>query len=604
MGVIRQLSDNIANQIAAGEVVQRPASVVKELMENAIDAGADDVRLIIKDGGRSLIQVIDNGCGMREDDALKCFDRHATSKISSADDLFRLNTFGFRGEALASIASIAHVELKTRFNDDEIGTRIDIEGSQVIAVEPFSVSKGSSFAVKNLFFNVPARRNFLKSDTVEFRHIIDEFNRVSLVYPDISFSLINNGKEVIKLPKSAPKQRIVNLIGNSLNNALYPISLETDMVQITGFVGKPESARKVKGNQFFFCNGRFIKSPYFNHAIEEAFKESIANDEYPTYFVYFRCNPSRIDVNIHPTKTEIKFLDDREIYPLLRSAVREAIGKFSYVDRIDFERVPSFDFNPQPTSKAVVSPKSYNNPTYNPFNDCEDNRSHSNLRNWEKLFDNFDSKRDCNNEEEQLEMGIDTMFVEPKIRTDLGRGFLQVNGNYIVTTVKSGLAIINRCAAVERIMFERFTKITECNRPATQTAMFPQTFDLSANDAELLRETINDVKALGFDIEEFGGNTFVINGTPTDVELSEAQDIIESMLDNYKANMIEMKMDKKNNVIISTARRIAARECGIMTNEEMELVVNSLFQCEIHDMSPSGKEIIRIITNKEIEDLI
>lgn len=604
MGVIRQLSDNIANQIAAGEVVQRPASVVKELMENAIDAGADDVRLIIKDGGRSLIQVIDNGCGMREDDALKCFDRHATSKISGADDLFKLNTFGFRGEALASIASIAHVELRTRFNNDEIGTRIDIEGSQVIAVEPFSVSKGSSFAVKNLFFNVPARRNFLKSDTVEFRHILDEFNRVSLVYSDISFSLINNSKEVIKLPKSTPKQRIVNLIGNSLNNALYPISLDTDMVQITGFVGKPESARKVKGNQFFFCNGRFIKSPYFNHAVEEAFKESIASDEYPTYFVYFRCNPSRIDVNIHPTKTEIKFLDDREIYSFLRSAVREAIGKFSYVDRIDFERVPSFDFNPQPTSKEIVEPKAYNNPTYNPFKDYGDNRSNSNLRNWEKLFDNFDSKRDCNNEEVQLKMGIASMSSESKIRTDLGRGFLQVNGNYIVTTVKSGLAIINRRAAVERIMFERFTKITECNRPATQTAMFPQTFDLSANDAELFRETIDDVKALGFDIDEFGGNTFVINGTPTDVELSEAQDIIESMLDNYKANMIEMKMDRKNNVIISTARRIAARECGLMTNEEMELVVNSLFQCAIHDMSPSGKEIIRIITNKEIEDLI
>lgn len=602
MGIIRQLSENIANQIAAGEVVQRPASVVKEIMENAIDAGADDLRLIIKDGGRTLIQLIDNGRGMTTEDAVKCFDRHATSKISSADDLFNLHTFGFRGEALASIASIAHVELKTRFKDDEVGTKIEIEGSQQTCLEPCSVSKGTSFAIKNLFFNVPARRSFLKSDTVEFRHILDEFNRVALIYNEISFSLINNGKEVVKLPKSTLKQRIVNLMGGGLNNALYPIHLDTEMVEITGFVGKPEAARKIKGNQFFFCNGRFVKSPYFNHAIEEAFKESISGDEYPTYFVYFKCDPSRIDVNIHPTKTEVKFLDDRAIYTFLRSAVREAIGKFGYVDRIDFESVPTFDFNPQPSAKSITEPKAYNNAGYNPFRDDHTNHNSSNLKNWEKLFSdtgNIESRI----ENEQLKMDVEDEYQTEKIDT-VGRGFLQVNCNYIVSTVKSGLAIINRRAAVERIMFDRFMKIAVSNRPATQTAMFPQTFELSPQDAEILRDTIEDVKSLGFDIGEFGGNTFVINGTPTDIELSEAQDIIEGMLNTYKMNMMEMRLDRRSNIILSTARRVAARECGQMTSEEMEGVVNSLFQCETHDVSPSGKEIIRIITNKEIEELI
>ncbi len=527
--IIKLLPDSVANQIAAGEVIQRPASAVKELLENAVDAGATSIELHIKDAGKTLIQVIDNGCGMSAMDARMSFERHATSKIQKADDLFAIRTMGFRGEALASIAAIAQVEMKTRLLEEELGTCLKIEGSKVISEEPCHCKPGTSIAVKNLFFNVPARRNFLKSHTVETRHIIEEFTRVALINFDIEFSFFHNNKIVFKLPKSSFKARIVNIFGKNYDQKLLPVEQETSVVKIKGFIGKPEFAKKTRGEQYFFVNGRFIKHPYLHHAVENAFSELLPNEAYPSYFINIEIDPSEIDINIHPTKTEVNFKDARYIYAVMHSAVKQSIGKHSLTPTIDFDIDPSIDilFQNQPKGE-VKQPEIKTNPDYNPFKQGSSSQTFRPPKpkidpNWQKLYEEH-----YNNEE-----NISVPQAEPeKEEEDIfnTQGFFQVHNKYIVTNVRSGLMLIDQQKAHERILYEEFLDKLENVKFSSQQQLFPVTLQFSAGDAEIIRSLSEELKSLGFIFEPIGANGFVFQGIPEGMESSQIEDVIENIL--------------------------------------------------------------------------
>jgi DNA mismatch repair protein MutL len=596
--VIQLLPDSIANQIAAGEVVQRPASVVKELVENAIDAGSTNIKLIVKDAGKSLIQVIDNGCGMSETDARMCFERHATSKIRHATDLFAIRTMGFRGEAMPSIAAIAQVELITRRNIDEVGTKIQIEGSTIIKHEPCQTAVGTSISVKNLFFNVPARRNFLKTNAVEMRHIIDEFQRIALANPEVFFSLHHNRVELFHLPSSNMRQRIVGIFGGSTNKKLVPVSEETDILKINGFVGKPEFAKKTRGEQFFFVNNRFIKSGYLNHAIMGAYEEVLQKETFPFYVIFIDIAPSLIDINVHPTKQEIKFEDERLVYNYLKVSVRHALGQYSVMPTIDFNqeinfsnyglntpRAKDFDFDSDTNPKRInaINP---NKTTLFP-SEAEAIRHRNNHINWEKLYEGLDDF-EIKKEDQTIEpLTIESEWREEGTLEDKEKNFTkkrkepyQIHNTYIVSQIKSGFLLIDQQAAHERVLYERFLKSLENQGVLMQKSLFPKTINLSIADAEILREILTAINLLGFDVQEFGQETFVVHGIPAILKHLDEQAAIENLIEQYK-NGVELNTNIHENIAQSLAISASIKRGQRLEVSEMQHLIDELFACEI-----------------------
>jgi DNA mismatch repair protein MutL len=611
--IIQLLPDAVANQIAAGEVVQRPASAVKELIENAIDAGADKIQLILKDAGKSLIQVIDNGCGMSLTDARMCFERHATSKIRKAEDLFAIRTMGFRGEAMASIAAIAQVELKTRRHEDELGTCIIIEGSEVISQEACSANTGSSISIKNLFYNTPARRNFLKSNPVEMRHIIDEFQRVALANPQVFLTMHHDGQEVYHLPASAMKQRIVHLFGNNYNQRLVPVEEETTIINLRGFVGKPEFARKTRGEQFFFVNNRFIKDAYLNHAVLTAFQELLPDETFPLYVLFIDIDPAKIDINVHPTKTEIKYQDEKSIYAIIRSAVKRSLGKYNITPTLDFDQENSIGhLITQKPFEEIVQPTIAFNPDFNPFASEKkasereipflrnSNNHHTAIpRNWDTLYE-------ISKKEETLQHQIHEEKSIPVNEQDITKSsekqFFQVHNRFILSQIKSGFMLINQQAAHERILYERFLQQLQNHSGVSQQSLFPQSVTLNSSDFELLKELLPDIRALGFDIREFGRNTVVVEGIPADINNANEHELLEQLLEGFKNNLSILKLDKRDNLARSLARNAALKVGVKLSMEEMNQLVDQLFACQMPNMALNGKPVISTFTLNELAE--
>lgn len=594
--IIKLLPDSVANQIAAGEVIQRPASVVKELMENALDAGATQIDLFVKDAGRTMITVIDNGCGMSETDARLCFERHATSKIQKAEDLFSIRTMGFRGEALASIAAVAQVELMTRRKEDELGTKIFIEGSVVKEQLPKPMAVGTNFTVKNLFFNIPARRNFLKSNEVEMRHITDEFFRVAMMNPEVAFTLTNNEKETYHLPKGNLKQRIVGLYGKDYDKKILPVQQETETATINGFIVKPEFLKKTRGEQYFFVNKRFIKHAYLHHAIENAYQELIPNDCFPGYFINIDINPAEIDINIHPTKTEVNFQDVKLVYAILHSAVRKSIGQNNLAPLLDFDESPDLGIDFGEASRMdrpVTGPQIDYNPSFNPFKPQTQLRHSSG--NWKIMYeDNNDTIANNINKISNFDEAP-TMIVENK------NLYLQLQQSYIITTVKSGLLVVDQHLAHKRVLYEKYLREIENNTEASQQELFPQHITLNPNDASLLKEIMPDLENIGFRIQQMNSSTFVINGTPADSKNNDAVTLLEKILEMYKTNVTDLKLDKKLNIARSLASQLAIKSGQNLTPIEMQDLIDRLFACAVSEVSPDGKKIYTILNINELK---
>ena len=604
--IIQLLPDSVANQIAAGEVVQRPASAVKELLENAIDAGADKIQLIIKDAGKALIQVIDNGCGMTVTDARMCFERHATSKVRKAEDLFAIRTMGFRGEAMASIAAIAQVELKTKRYEDEVGTLLQIEGATFIKQEPVGTPNGTSISIKNLFYNTPARRNFLKSNPAEMRHIIDEFQRVAMAKPTIAFSLHHDGVEIYRLPASMLKQRIVHLFGNNYNERLIPVEEETTIINLKGYIGKPEFAKKTRGEQFFFVNDRFIKDAYLNHAVNRAYQELLPDDNFPLYVLFIDIDPAKIDVNVHPTKTEIKYLDEKSIYAIIHSAVKRSLGRFNISPTIDFNQETGFSQMISPLAQEdIVPPSIAFNPDFNPFTPTRSTpkepsyvRNYGNAgtstQNWGSLYEVTETKVA---QQVPLSLPLSEGYADP-----IQKQFMQVHNRYIVSQIKSGVMVIDQQAAHERILYERFLLHLEDRKGASQQSLFPQTVTLSPNDYELAKSLLTDIKSLGFEVREFGKNTLVIEGIPVDLgssTINETQ-LFEHLIEGYKNSQQELKLDKRDSLARSMAKNSAIKAGTSLGQQEMNTLIEELFACKTPNFSISGKPIIQTIGLNEI----
>lgn len=607
--IIQLLPDAVANQIAAGEVVQRPASAVKELMENAIDAGGDRIKLIVRDAGKSLIQVIDNGCGMSMTDARLSFERHATSKIRSADDLFAIRTMGFRGEAMASIAAIAHVELRTRRHEDELGTALVIEGSKVVSQEPVATPSGTSTSVKNLFYNVPARRNFLKSNPVEMRHIIEEFQRLALAHPNIFFSLHNEDNELFHLPPEGLKQRIVHIFGSSYNQRLVPLEEETTIINLKGFIGKPEYAKKTRGEQYFFVNNRFVKDPYLNHAVINAYEDVLPDDSHPLYVLFIEIDPSKIDINVHPTKTEIKYEDERSIYAIIRSAVKRSLGRYNITPTLDFNQETGFSqmITPKPLEE-ITPPRISFNPDFNPFETSPSRNTGSTTgfggekkaglpQNWDTLY-----RITHEAEVTQSKLNLPETVEMPGVESTPGsKKFFQLHNRYILSQIHSGFILVDQQAAHERILFEQFLRQLETQQGSSQQSLFPQTVVLNSGDFELVRDMLEDIRALGFQMREFGKNTYVVEGIPADIAsgISESR-IIERLIEDYKNNQTNFKLAKRDNLAKSLARQAAIRPGTILSNEDMAELIDKLFASESPNISLSGKPIILTFTLQEL----
>ncbi len=608
--IIKLLPDSVANQIAAGEVVQRPASALKELIENAIDSGADKIQILIKDAGKSLIQVIDNGCGMSPTDARMCFERHATSKIRKAEDLFAIRTMGFRGEAMASIAAIAQVELKTRRLEDELGTFVCIEGSEIISQEPVSTMPGTSISVKNLFYNTPARRNFLKGNPVEMRHLNDEFQRVALANPDIFFTLHQDAIEVFHLPKGSLRQRITHLFGNTYNQKLVPVEETTSIIELKGYIGKPEFAKKTRGEQFFFVNNRFIKDPYLNHAVMNAFQEVLSADSYPLYVLFIEIDPSQIDINVHPTKTEIKYQDEKSIYAIIRSAVKRSLGRYNISPTLDFNQETGFSQMISPKAfEDIVPPSIAFNPDFNPFSSEKKEREIPFLRNSQEerqtLTKNWGSLYEIVQPEAQqngLELDVNRQFeIGNQVFKSIGKQLFQLHNRFIISQIKSGFMLIDQQAAHERILFERFLEHLESRQGASQQSLFPQTITLNAVDFELVKELLTDIQSLGFQIREFGKNTMIIEGVPADIgkNISELE-ILEHLLEGFKNNQSALKLNKRDSLARALARNTSIKSGQILSSEEMNLLIDELFACEMPNTSLSGKPVISTFTLEEL----
>ena len=592
--IIHLLPDNIANQIAAGEVIQRPASAVKELMENAIDAGADEIKLVINDAGKALVQVIDNGGGMSETDARMAFERHATSKIKNIDDLFRIKTMGFRGEALASIAAVAQVEIKTKRPGDETAIYIEIENSEVKKQEPVAAPDGTNIAMKNLFFNVPARRNFLKSNASELKHIIDEFTRVAMSFPEIFFSLSSNGQQVFHLEKGSLKQRIVQILGNNYNAKLVSVQEQTDYMNIYGFVGKPETTKKTRGDQYFFVNNRFIKSAYLNHAVMNAFNEMIAKDSFPMYALFIDLDPSQLDINVHPTKQEIKFEDEKIVYAFVQSAVKHALAQFSITPTLDFEldaSIQSLDAVTKPFTDENKSSATTSS-LFNTF--TKKHQSHfienkSELKHWKDFYEPEKKLTDDGWPMTGKETAKAQQLHSANDQRPTTNILFQLHNTFLIVENDKGYLLIHQQNAHERILYERFVKAVDGKPIPAQTSLFPSTLTLAPADAVLLDELLPDLHHLGYLLEPFGNNTFVIQGTPADVETGNEKTAIEKMLEQYKHFSNDIKFNKREKLLRSLALQQSIKAGTSLTDKEMKILVEDLFDCATPNSTANGK---------------
>ncbi|HEA31372.1 MAG TPA: DNA mismatch repair endonuclease MutL [Leeuwenhoekiella sp.] len=621
--IIKLLPDHVANQIAAGEVVQRPASVVKELLENAVDAGATHIKLIVKNAGKTLIQVIDDGNGMSDTDARLSFERHATSKISSANDLFGLHTKGFRGEALASIAAIAHVELKTRTEDEEVGTSIEIEGSALKSQEVAATLKGTSIAVKNLFFNIPARRNFLKSDSVELRHIIDEFHRVAMAHERISFVMYNNDGELFNLPESNKRQRIVNIFGGKTNEKLVPVEEETEIVNIHGFIVKPEFAKKTKGEQFFFVNDRFIKHAYLNHAVTAAFDGLLPDRARASYFLYMHVDPKTIDINIHPTKTEVKFEDEHAVYTLMRAAVKHSLGQFNIAPVLDFDRDTSFDTPYSYKNKEAESPRVDVDRNFNPF-DSEHKKHGSSFggspyqkkdaTGWEQAFDGLennraDKKSGFSHLQVETDQDAETIFEERESRGNSATGIeqsrsaatYQLHNKYLVSTIKSGMLIIDQHRAHQRILYEELLKNITVKESVSQQLLFPLRLDFNAAEIAIFAQLKESLENTGFVLDLSEENTVGISGIPSSIQESEVSIVLEQLLDDVQHEVPDAGFSQTDVLAKSMAKSMAVRPGESLNEASRDHLVNTLFACKEPNFSPFNKKTFITLTVDELD---
>ncbi|WP_405569859.1 DNA mismatch repair endonuclease MutL [Winogradskyella sp. Asnod2-B02-A] len=612
--IIQLLPDHVANQIAAGEVVQRPASVVKELMENAIDASATEIKLIIKDAGKTLVQVIDNGKGMSVTDARLSFERHATSKIRAAEDLFQLNTKGFRGEALASIAAIAHVELKTKQDEDDLGTTIIIEGSEVKSQEVVVTPTGTSVAVKHLFFNIPARRNFLKSDTVELRHISDEFHRVALAHPNIAFSFYHNGSDLFNVPQENYRQRVVHIFGTKTNEKLVPVEEETEVLKISGFVGKPNFSKKTKSEQFFFVNQRFIKSPYLNHAIKSAFEGLLKDGYHPSYFLNLTVDPKSIDINIHPTKTEIKFDDEHTLYAILRSAVKHSLGQFNIAPVLDFEHQSSLNTPYDYKNKNASIPAIEVDRSFNPFSEDVDRKEKTTRQNtgfksspsasWESMYVGLESKG--NNSESDFsqvtfesESKDESIFNDSAIETR--KTTFQLQHKYIVSTLKSGMLIIDQNRAHQRILYENFLKHITVKEATSQQLLFPLQLHFTPNETKIIADLKSDLEHTGFAFSELNDKEIMITGVPVGVPESEVSIILEQLISDVENDVPDTNFSAADLLAKSMAKSLAIKNGQSLNSTEQEHMVNSLFACKEPNVSPTNRPTFITMAVDDIE---
>ncbi len=606
--IIKLLPDHVANQIAAGEVVQRPASVVKELLENAIDAGASSIKLIVKDGGKALIQVVDDGIGMSGTDARLSFERHATSKISAAEDLFNLTTKGFRGEALASIAAIAHVDLQSRTAFSETGTHIKIEGSKVIFQEVAATPKGTSLAVKNLFFNIPARRNFLKSNQVELKHITDEFQRIALVHPGVAFQYYNNGSELFNLPKENYRQRIVHVFGSKMNERLVPVEETTDVVRISGFICKPEFAKKSRGTQFFFANGRYIKSPYLHHAVSNAYEGLIKSDTHPGYFLFLEVDPAAIDINIHPTKTEVKFDDEPTLYAILRSAVKHSLGQFSVVPSLDFERDRNLDTPYSYQDKQAVLPKVTVDKAFNPFEGLSPTKGGSHnfkkesVVGWEQLYEDLEEDSNEAFSSVHFESGLETPEIFEQKEAELAPAQLtfQLQHKYVVTTIKSGLLVINQNRAHKRVLYDRFIERKELRNGVSQQLLFPLKLEYSLQEIQLLKNLEQELATLGFVLVFDDEESLTITGIPNMMTESSIAAVLAEIVHHFEEDHAP-KVSSADLIAKSLCKSLAVKNGQQLVPESQMALVNDLFACEEAKLDPFNKMIYTMVGVDEID---
>ena len=598
--VIHLLPDSVANQIAAGEVIQRPASVIKELVENSVDAGATTIHVVVVDAGRTMIQVIDDGKGMSETDARLSFERHATSKIFQADDLFALHTMGFRGEALASIAAVSHVELQTRREEDEVGTCIRIAGSKVVSQEPVSCPIGSNFKIENLFFNVPARRKFLKSNATELSNILTAFERIVLVYPNIHFTLHHNCTEMLNLKAGSLRQRISDVFGRQYSQDLLPVEVRTAMCMITGFVSKPEGARKKSGHDYFFVNGRYMKHPYFHKAVLTAYDRLIPEGMQVPYFLYFEVEPADIDVNIHPTKTEIKFENEQAIWQILTAAVRDALGKFCEVPAIDFDTQGSPDIPLYDPARQVAPPQPRYNPDYNPFK-----RDTTAPKNWETLYEGLEKEPSFMPVPKEGDVfgSTDNIQTPETILSEKSPSHYQYKGKYLMTAVKSGLMIIDQHRADIRILYDRYMEQMASHTVNTQKLLFPEVIQFAPSDAVLLEKLLPELANLGFDLSDLGGNSFAVNGVPTGIDGLDPVRLLRQLVDD-SGTLTSQVASLNSQLALSLARHAAIPYGQLLNNDEIENVINQLFSCSNVNYTPDGKAILCILPQTDIEQLM
>jgi DNA mismatch repair protein MutL len=616
--IINLLPENIANQIAAGEVIQRPASAVKELLENAVDAGATEIKLFVNDAGKALIQVIDNGKGMSETDARMSFERHATSKIKSIDDLFHIKTMGFRGEALASIAGVSQVELKTKKEGEPVGTCIEIENSVVISQEPVATPEGTNISMKNLFFNVPARRNFLKSNASELRHIVDEFIRVAMSFPDLFFSLTSNGQEVFHLEKGSLKQRIIQILGNNYNANLVNVKEETDYLNIYGFVGKPETAKKTRGDQYFFVNNRFIKSAYLNHAVMNAFSDMIAKDSFPMYTLFIDLDPSRLDINVHPTKQEIKFEDEKIIYAFVQSAVKHALAQYSVTPTLDFELDASIQHS-DAVSQPFTPEKQYSATgsslfkTFTQKNQAHFINSKSDLEHWDTSFpeqeksvtgnETIDIPNPGNQRSGNNFPSLKDVYQIKSNKKPSSEEFIQAHKTFILAQNENGFIVIHQQNAHERILYERFANAMKGKPIAIQRSLFPVTLELTPADSVLINELLPDLHLLGYQVEPFGNNTFVVQGSPADVNDGNEKGALEKMLEQYKHFSMDVTFSKREKLLRSMAWQQSVKAGTFLSEKEIKSLVEDLFECEISNTTPNGKPVFLEFKKEEMDKM-
>lgn len=602
--IIQLLSDHIANQIAAGEVIQRPASAVKELLENAIDAGATEIQLIVKDAGKELLQVIDNGIGMSPTDARMSFERHATSKIRDINDLFSIRTMGFRGEALASVAAVAQVELKTRKHDSEVGTRLVIEATEVITQEPVATAPGTNIMVKNLFFNVPARRHFLKSNTTEFRHIVDEFTRVALAYPDVAFRLWHNNAEQFHLEAGNLKTRIKTLLGNSYEKNLVPVEENTELLNISGFIGKPETATRTRGMQFFFINNRFIRSPYLHHAVVQAYEGLIEKDAFPFYVLFLEIDPARVDVNVHPTKQEVKFEDDRIMYAYLNAAVKHALSRYNIAPSLDFTLNPEIQQlssvqMPFTETEKKETEKGY---LYNAF--TNKNQAHfiekkDSLKQWKDLYEIANTIAPQQENATTL-----PLYTEPNMQVSTAQNILAVHGSMLITTVKSGVMLIHIRRAQERIWYERLLEQWNGANAPSQQLLFPLSYELPPQDALLLNEALPDLARIGFDISPFGQNTFAVQGIPTELPAGEEKNVLDEVVDQLKHEAADTVTRRSEMLLGNLARKLSRNTDAIQHTEGQQALIDELFACSQPEYAPDGKKVFILIKKDELDNML